>query len=160
MKRNTLRKQVQQGFTLIELMIVVAIIGILAAIAIPAYQDYTIRSQASEGLSLADGVKTAMSEFYTNKGYFPATNTSAGLAAASAIKGNYVASVQVQGGSGATNNGIVITYGNQANSALQKTGQNVLFISAITNAGSIQWKCGAGSTTTVLKKYLPSSCQG
>ncbi|VDY05994.1 protein of unknown function [Thiomonas sp. Bio17B3] len=69
-----MKKQLQQGFTLIELMIVVAIIGILAAIAIPAYQDYTIRAQVSEGLSLADGAKTALAEYYTNTGAFPPNN--------------------------------------------------------------------------------------
>src|SRR6201991_436803 len=95
-------KTVQKGFTLIELMIVVAIIAILAAIAIPAYQDYTIRSQVSEGLSLADGAKTAVAEYYTNKGTYPGTNGSAGLAAAASIGGNYVAQVGLATG-GATN---------------------------------------------------------
>ena len=74
-------KRVQQGFTLIELMIVVAIIGILAAIALPAYQDYTIRSQASEGKILASGGKTAVAEFYNNTGRMPANNSSAGMSA-------------------------------------------------------------------------------
>src|SRR5690554_5917077 len=92
MKRMQMN-QAQQGFTLIELMIVVAIIGILAAVAIPAYQDYTIRAQVSEGMSLASGAKTAMAEFYQQKGAFGASNASYGLAAAGDIEGNYVTSV-------------------------------------------------------------------
>ena len=82
-----------QGFTLIELMIVVAIIAILAAIALPAYQDYLIRSQVSEGAVLADGSKTAISEYYSNRGVFPTANASAGLAASNSIIGKYVTSV-------------------------------------------------------------------
>ena len=91
-------KQVQKGFTLIELMIVVAIIGILAAVAIPAYQDYTIRSQVSEGLSLGAGAKTAVAEFYNQTGSFPSTNASAGLATATSITGSYVTGVDASGG--------------------------------------------------------------
>ena len=75
-------KAVQKGFTLIELMIVVAIIGILAAIAIPAYQNYTIRAQVTEGLNLADGWKTSVGEFYAQNGTFPAGSSTAGSAMA------------------------------------------------------------------------------
>src|SRR5580692_2062117 len=108
--------KIQKGFTLIELMIVVAIIAILAAIAIPAYQDYVIRSQVSEGSSLAEGSKTALAEFYSNKGYFPANNVSAGVATATSIVGNYVQSVTV---SGSTATGtITVLYGVQANTAI------------------------------------------
>ena len=86
-------KRVQQGFTLIELMIVVAIIGILAAIAIPAYQDYTIRAQVSEGLNLAGGAKVAVTEYFQDQGVFPTTNLLAGIEAANTIKGKYVDTV-------------------------------------------------------------------
>ena len=95
-----------QGFTLIELMIVVAIIAILAAIALPAYQDYLIRSQVSEGAVLSDGAKTAMAEFYSNKGYFPPANSSAGLATNVSIVGKYVSQVDI----GATAGVIEATY--------------------------------------------------
>ncbi|MDE2480111.1 MAG: pilin [Betaproteobacteria bacterium] len=141
----------QQGFTLIELMIVVAIIGILAAIAIPAYQNYTIRAQVSEGLSLADGAKTAMSEFYTNRGSFPTNNGSAGLAGASSISGNYVSAVTVSGGV------ITVTYsGPKVNT---KISGKTLELSAITsNAGSIGWTCKTGGTGGLAAQYLPSSC--
>ncbi|NGY06972.1 pilin [Solimonas terrae] len=142
-------KKMQQGFTLIELMIVVAIIGILAAIAIPAYQDYTIRSQVSEGLSLADGAKTALAEFYSNKGVMPADNASAGLASATSITGNYVKSLDVS----ATTGVITVTYGVKANA---KITDDTLLISAIPNGGSIAWTC---KSTDLPSKYLPSSCR-
>ena len=146
-------KTMQKGFTLIELMIVVAIIAILAAIAIPAYQNYVIRAQVSEGMSLADGAKTAMSEYYTNKGTFPTTNNLAGLAAATSITGNYVSSVNV----GSTAGQILITYSStspqKANTAI---GGKTLILSAITTAGSINWTCKTGTINT---QYLPSSCR-
>jgi type IV pilus assembly protein PilA len=152
-----MKKQLQQGFTLIELMIVVAIIGILAAIAIPAYQDYTIRAQATEGLSLADGAKTALAEYYTNKGTFPADNAAAGLAAPGSITGNYVADVGTgTDGAGVALPGVIdVTYGNQANAA-NLTGKH-LQLSAIVAGGSVQWTC---KSNDLKQKYLPSSCKG
>ena len=132
----------QQGFTLIELMIVVAIIGILAAIAIPAYQDYTRRAQVSEGLSLAAGVKTAVAEFYQESGGWPADNTTAGLSAPASISGNYVTGVAVAGAQ------VTITYGAPVNGTLT--------LIPADNGGSITWTCGGG---TVDAKFLPSSCR-
>jgi type IV pilus assembly protein PilA len=143
-------KKMQQGFTLIELMIVVAIIGILAAIAIPAYQDYTIRSQASEGAVLADGQKTAIAEFYNNKGYFPASNASAGVESAGSIFGKYVSTVAITSGI------ITVTYGSA--DVNQKIANSTLIFSAITTAtqGSIAWTCEKGS---LVPKYLPQVCR-
>src|SRR5687768_12939427 len=109
-------KSVQKGFTLIELMIVVAIIGILAAIAIPAYQDYTIRAQVTEGLNLAGGVKAAISEFYAQNGTWPTSltgNAVGELGFTAPPQGKYVGGITL-GTAGA----IIITYGNQANQLL------------------------------------------
>jgi type IV pilus assembly protein PilA len=146
--------KVQQGFTLIELMIVVAIIAILAAIAIPAYQDYVIRSQVSEGSSLAEGSKTALAEFYSNKGYFPANNVSAGVATATSIVGNYVQSVTV---SGSTATGkITVLYGVQANTAINN---GKLVFSASPNSGSTTWACTSTAGSTVNVKYRPTICR-
>ncbi|ENS6896260.1 pilin, partial [Neisseria gonorrhoeae] len=91
---NTLQK----GFTLIELMIVIAIVGILAAVALPAYQDYTARAQVSEAILLAEGQKSAVTEYYLNHGKWPENNTSAGVASSDKIKGKYVKSVTVAKG--------------------------------------------------------------
>ena len=144
-------QKVQQGFTLIELMIVVAIIGILAAIAIPAYQDYTIRSQVSEGLSLAAGSKTAVGEYFTDRGSFPPSNGSAGVSPAASIAGNYVSGVAINAGL------ITVTY-SAANGASPNTkiAGDTLLLSPTDNGGSIKWTCKSAS---LLPKYLPSSCR-
>jgi len=140
----------QQGFTLIELMIVVAIIGILAAVAIPAYQDYTIRAQVSEGISLASGAKTAVAEFYTQRGTFPADNDEAGLSSASGIAGTYVSGVEVEDGL------ITVTYGNNVNATIK---DDTIEVSPIANAGAITWNCKPGSTDGVDPQYLPTDCR-
>ena len=145
-------KKVQQGFTLIELMIVVAIIGILAAIAIPAYQDYTIRSQVSEGLSLAAGAKTAVAENVQNTGTFPTTNSAAGLTAAANISGNYVGSVTV-GANG------IITIDYSGPDVHNELSGDDLVLTPTTNAGSVEWQCGGTAATTVAANHLPSSCR-
>lgn len=138
----------QQGFTLIELMIVVAIIAILAAIALPAYQDYVARSQVSEGLSLASGTKTAVAEYYANYAAWPTTNTAAGVAAAASIAGKYVSSTTV-GTSGA----ITVAFNKTATSAKIKS--NNLTLTPADNGGSISWTCSG----SIAPKYLPSSCR-
>jgi type IV pilus assembly protein PilA len=140
-------KKMEQGFTLIELMIVVAIIGILAAIAIPAYQDYTIRAQVSEGMSLASGVRTAVSEAYQSTGTWPADNTAAAVSPAASISGNYVSQVAVSG-SGL----ITATFGSGANPAIANL---TLTLQGTDNVGSVEWECGG----TIQAKYRPASCR-
>ncbi|MBS0193612.1 MAG: RDD family protein [Proteobacteria bacterium] len=125
-------------------------IAILAAIAIPAYQDYVIRSQVSEGTALAEGSKTAVAEFYSNTGHFPPDNASAGVAEASSIIGNYVTSVQIDNGT------IHISYGNKANIAI--VGQ-VLGFAPTGDNGSTRWACGSEAGTTIPNKYRPTICR-
>ena len=138
-----------KGFTLIELMIVVAIVAILAAIAVPAYQDYTIRSQVSEGIVLASGARTAVWDYISNRGRMPVNNASAGLPSGANIKGKYVGEVNV-------NNGlVVVTFGERANAAI--TGEMVL-LSPVQGTGTLEWTCKAGSTN-MLPRFLPVNCR-
>ena len=139
----------QQGFTLIELMIVVAIIGILAAIAIPAYQDYTIRAQVSEGLNLVGGAKAAVTEYFQDRGNMPSTNSTAGLADSNQIQGKYVDDVSVGAG------GIItVKYGNSAHATIDQ--QAITMTPDTTLSGSVQWNC-AGSG--IVNKHLPAACR-
>lgn len=144
--------KMQKGFTLIELMIVVAIIAILAAIALPAYQDYTIRSQVSEGAVLADGAKTAVAEFFSNTGTAPATNAAAGLATANSINGKFVSSVTV-GTGGTITSAFSSTSPRRANAVLN--GQSLLFTPSF-SGGSTVWTC---SSTGIQAKHLPTICR-
>ena len=149
-------KKVQQGFTLIELMIVVAIIGILAAIAIPAYSDYTIRAQVSEGMNLSAAAKAAVTEFYQDRGTWPANNDDAGLAAAADIEGNYVASVTVGNATGI----ITMAYANTGDQSANKAINGAtLILSPVTNAGSIDWNCVGGNTLCTNPQWLPAACR-
>jgi len=161
-------KSFQKGFTLIELMIVIAIIGILAAIAIPAYQNYTIRAQVTEGLTLADNFKTAVAEFYQNNGTFPVGVTVNGSATTipmpGATAGKYAGPITVVAGGN-----IQITYnGNQANGKI--LGNNLILQPGTDTNGDVVWVCGLAATpngvtlnapnagTNLKAVYLPSAC--
>jgi type IV pilus assembly protein PilA len=160
-------KQVQKGFTLIELMIVVAIIGILAAIAIPAYQDYTIRAQVTEGLNLAADMKATVAEFRANRGTWPAALADMGMAAWTDKSGKFVSQISLQAAGGALD---ILYSGPQANAANLST--KILTLRPGLNPNNdLVWVCGnraspAGITaptgannTTVANKYLPSECR-
>jgi type IV pilus assembly protein PilA len=166
-----IKRAVQKGFTLIELMIVVAIIGILAAVALPAYQDYTIRAQVTESMALASGLKTAVSDYFSASGAFPVANqqaicgdntTSGCTSAATDNKGNFVSGIAVDTGV------LNITFGNKANASI---GGKVLSLRpGLDTASNISWVCGYSTTptgvtvggtngTNVNAKYLPNSCK-
>ncbi|HEZ6652708.1 TPA: pilin [Neisseria meningitidis] len=160
---NTLQK----GFTLIELMIVIAIVGILAAVALPAYQDYTARAQVSEAILLAEGQKSAVTEYYLNHGEWPGNNSSAGVASSSKIKGKYVQSVEVAKG--------VITATMLSTGVNKEIQGKKLSLWAKRQNGSVKWFCGQPVTRNntandevtangktadnINTKHLPSTCR-
>ena len=141
-------KNDQQGFTLIELMIVVAIIGILAASAIATYHRYTIRAQVAEGLNLTAPFKTAVAEFHFTNGAFPTDNTDAGLGVPGNYIGKYVESISVNGAV------VSILYGNDAH--LQISGE-IVTLTAMNNDGSVSWACASDGVIESI--YLPSACR-
>jgi type IV pilus assembly protein PilA len=138
-----------KGFTLIELMIVVAIIGVLASIAIPAYQDYTIRAQVAEGLTLAGGAKNAVSTYVADRGAWPLDNTEAGVSSDIDIVGTYVTQVTI------TNGVIDVEYGRRAHAAIDGM---AIQLSPSTNLGSVEWNC-ASAGPEIEDKHLPAACR-
>ncbi|MDA8328040.1 MAG: pilin [Betaproteobacteria bacterium] len=132
-------QKIQKGFTLIELMIVVAIIGILAAIGIPAYQNYIIRAQVSEGPALLGPVQTALSEYYGNIGDATKADLPT-IGIANPPTGKYVSLMSMTTGQ------ITVTYGNSSNAAI--TGKTVIWTPYADASGAITWLCNAGATTT------------
>ena len=144
-------KKVQQGFTLIELMIVVAIIGILAAVAIPAYQDYTIRAKVTEGLSLAGAAKVAVAETYSSKGTVQGPNASYGLPLAASITGNSVASIGV-----GTRGQIQISYKSTGLGGTPSANSGIVLLVPTFLAGGVNWVCTGG---TMPAKYRPAQCR-
>ncbi|HFC8828702.1 TPA: pilin [Neisseria meningitidis] len=164
---NTLQK----GFTLIELMIVIAIVGILAAVALPAYQDYTARAQVSEAILLAEGQKSAVTEYYLNHGIWPSDNSAAGVASSANIKGKYVEKVEVKNG--------VVTAEMKSSGVNKEIQGKKLSLWAKRQNGSVKWFCGQpvtrdkadntakdavtaandNSNNGINTKHLPSTCR-
>lgn len=140
-------KNSQRGFTLIELMIVVAIIGILASVAVPAYQRYVVRAQVSEGLHMTGPLQIAVAEYNMDTGDYPTDNTDAALLAPGSYKGKYVDSISVAGPV------ISVRYGGDANA--QISGETIT-VTAIRNGGTVSWSCASGGVIPDL--YLPSVC--
>jgi len=156
------RQQRDQSGVLIAVIIgaffmMIFVIAILAAIAIPAYQDYVIRSQVAEGAALSEGSKQAIAEFYSNRGYYPANNASAGVPASTSIQGQYVDSVTIEStGVGSTFATITAHYGNRANQAI--AGQSLVF-RATSAFGSTHFTCDTEAGTTLNVKYRPTVCR-
>jgi type IV pilus assembly protein PilA len=144
------KKQLQKGFTLIELMIVVAIIGILAAIAIPAYQDYIARAQVSDGVELLGGLKTPLAEFYADRGTWPASLTDVGAN----TTGKYVSTVSITAGSGATTGSISVTAAFKASNVSSLIRSSTLILN--TTDGGKNWSCNGG---TIGSNYRPAACR-
>jgi type IV pilus assembly protein PilA len=155
-----------RGFTLIELMIVVAIIGILAAIAIPAYQDYTIRAQVVEAFSLASELKGSIQDFRKERGRFPANNAEAGVPEPQYLIGNFITRIEVRAGV------LTMQFGNNANLLLK---DKLLSLQPLVVIGSpaspMSWRCGLRSIpkgmeavgdnrTDLDRKFVPASCRG
>ncbi|WP_422828689.1 pilin [Vreelandella gomseomensis] len=161
-------KAIQRGFTLIELMIVVAIIGVLASIAVPQYQNYVARAQVSEAFSLASDVKVAISEYFMATGGFPQSNADIGYAtdtsptgggqAGAGNLGSYVSYMAIWGAEGEYESRIVMEMSEEANSAI--AGKWVV-LEADAGEGSIQWSCRTttGDTNKMELKYLPATCR-
>ncbi|MBP9722326.1 MAG: pilin [Gammaproteobacteria bacterium] len=157
---RNLKLVANKGFTLIELMIVVAIVGILAALAIPSYQDYTVRAKVSEAIVLGDGLKTQLADYFLSQSTFPANNAALGYTTTGTeFAGKYVGSIVVTGTS--TAGTMQITFGSTATVPSVIQGKKIQMIAAQPTAGGpITWTCGpvAGSTGVAVK-YLPTDCR-
>jgi len=142
----------RRGFTLIELMIVVAIVGILASLALPMYQDYTVRTKVSEGLSLTAAVKIAVAESFYSTGVMPASNKALDLPDPMQIKSRYVASVSVTDGT------ITVAYAPQGLGGNPSMDGATLTLTPTRNGAALTWQCAVGNQTQLFK-YVPAECR-
>ena len=145
--------KLQKGFTLIELMIVIAIIGILAAIAIPAYQDYTIRSKVSEGLNMSGAAKLAVAETFDSSGAFRNTNQSYGLPDAASISATYVSAIDAAEGGA---DGVIHIHYREIAAGKVDSNDEILLSAQTGSAGAMGWIC---SSTDIDGRFLPSNCR-
>lgn len=141
-----------RGFTLIELMLIVTIVGVLVAIALPTYNEYTLRARVAEALTLADGARVSVGEAYAARGAFPNSNVEAGLPAATSISGDSVASVEIDPGGV-----IAVTLSSTMGGTPSMDGQTLL-LTPTASDGSVTWVCDIGGDTTRYK-YVPSECR-
>lgn len=144
MKTLLLNHKQKKGFTLIELMISVAIVGILSAVAVPAYQNYIVKAQVSEGMSLSGGAKIFINDYYTQYGKLPQTSEEAGLPS---TVGSYIASLSIQ------EEKIVVTFKNTSHQELM--GKSLKIEPVATNKNNLTFEC---SSDEIPKKYLPANC--
>lgn len=149
-----MKRSIQKGFTLIELMIVVAIIGILAAVALPAYQDYMVRAKVSEVILAASSGRTAVAETYSNKGTMNLTAPSMGVTPQSSTYVSLVTYVPTNSSQG----DIIVTA--TTTTALGAAAGKSVALRGVANAnGAVDWSCGSPTTNGMPPKYLPSSCK-
>ncbi|MFM0417532.1 pilin [Paraburkholderia aromaticivorans] len=154
----------QAGFTLIELMITVAIVGIVAAVAMPAYQNYTIRGELTEGISLMEGLKPAIADYFMNTGNMPVSNNDIGVN--SLPSGKYTQLTMVSNTTGNSSNQTIVLsaqFGNGANTNIIGKHLNLVGTSGTSTGQAMQWSCESNwdgdSSSAVPQKYLPSSCK-
>ncbi|RZU99137.1 pilin [Spiribacter vilamensis] len=153
-----MRRQ-QKGFTLIELMIVVAIVGILAAVAVPAYSDYTTRAKVTEGIAAAGAAKTSVADYYYAKGEFPGSSSDAGLGAATDYSTDVIKSMAIAGTGGGVINVVFLDAVTGGKDSTETDRNTLAFVPTASDAGAIKWNCIIPGTNGLYSKYAPANCR-